>query len=66
MRAAHVLLLFAVFVAVWAENANQKLKKCCAKIEGEDQECINRFCDFEAISQTNILNYLSTCSDRGG
>ncbi|KAI6183901.1 hypothetical protein M3Y97_00538300 [Aphelenchoides bicaudatus] len=59
-------LLLSAFVLATADIANQKLKKCCSRIKNEDKECIDKFCDFDAISQTNILNYLSTCSDRGG
>ena len=58
-------ILFVVACGVFAEDANAKLKKCCAKLTDEDQECVTRFCDFDSISQTNVLNYLSTCTERG-
>ncbi|KAI6242578.1 DB module [Aphelenchoides fujianensis] len=60
-----LLVLFALAVHVFAQKANEKLKKCCSKLTKEDKECVDRFCDFEAISQTNVLNYLSTCTERG-
>ena len=54
-----------LLVAVAALSPNDKLKKCCSTIAKGDKECVNDFCDFNAISQTNILNFLSTCSDKG-
>ncbi|CAD6199820.1 unnamed protein product [Caenorhabditis auriculariae] len=62
---SRLLVLLAVPFAVLALTPNEKLKKCCATLTDADKECVDRFCDFNAISQTNILNYLSTCSDRG-
>ncbi|GMS84432.1 hypothetical protein PENTCL1PPCAC_6607 [Pristionchus entomophagus] len=58
-----IAISFIAFVS--AETPNDKLKSCCSTIKGGDKDCIDRFCDFNAISQTNILNYLSTCSDKG-
>jgi len=63
-------LIFVVFLNTTVANndkiANAKLKKCCANwYNKDDNECIDRFCNFDAISQANILNYLSTCTERG-
>ena len=61
-----------------AQAPNEKLKQCCSTLKDADKECVERFCDFNAISQTNVsvslpsewhplqvLNYLSTCQERG-
>ncbi|KAF7640179.1 DB domain-containing protein [Meloidogyne graminicola] len=56
-----IILIFPLFYS----DSNLKLKKCCQKLINDDKECVRRFCDFEAISQANVLNYLSTCTDRG-
>lgn len=53
-------LLVSAFLVVSADVANQKLKKCCSRIKGEDTECIERFCDFDAISQTNVSQQIPT------
>ncbi|WKX89099.1 hypothetical protein Q1695_008613 [Nippostrongylus brasiliensis] len=59
-------LLFVVVVVVTAKmTPNEKLKACCASLTEADKGCVNKFCDFNAISQTNILNYLSTCQEKG-
>ncbi|KAH7729876.1 CBN-DAO-2 protein [Aphelenchoides avenae] len=63
-----ILVALALCGAVClADDANSKLKKCCTKLldGGDDKECVERFCDFDSISQTNVLNYLSTCTERG-
>lgn len=49
-----ITLLLSAFILATAEIANQKLKKCCSRIKNEDKECIDKFCDFDAISQTNV------------
>uniref|UniRef100_A0A914HPR1 Domain of unknown function DB domain-containing protein n=1 Tax=Globodera rostochiensis TaxID=31243 RepID=A0A914HPR1_GLORO len=50
-----------------SSDANSKLKKCCSKLNSktDDKYCVERFCDFDAISQANVLNFMSTCKDRG-
>uniref|UniRef100_A0A0K0EG75 DB domain-containing protein n=1 Tax=Strongyloides stercoralis TaxID=6248 RepID=A0A0K0EG75_STRER len=51
--------------SLFALTANEKLKQCCEQLDDADKECVDKFCDFSAISQANILNYLSTCTERG-
>uniref|UniRef100_A0A8R1HK46 DB domain-containing protein n=1 Tax=Caenorhabditis japonica TaxID=281687 RepID=A0A8R1HK46_CAEJA len=58
-----VVLLLPLLAS--AISPNDKLKQCCATLKNADKECVDRFCDFNAISQANILNYLSTCQERG-
>jgi len=58
-------LLLGLAACAWSLTANEKLKKCCSQLTKADKECVDRFCDFGAISQANILNYLSTCTERG-
>uniref|UniRef100_A0A7E4V978 DB domain-containing protein n=1 Tax=Panagrellus redivivus TaxID=6233 RepID=A0A7E4V978_PANRE len=65
MRTIALAVAIVLVCAVSAEDANAKLKKCCSKLTKDDQECVTRFCDFDSISQTNVLNYLSTCTERG-
>ncbi|EYC26511.1 hypothetical protein Y032_0010g1194 [Ancylostoma ceylanicum] len=60
-----VFCAIAAVVLAKGKTPNEKLKECCATLKEADKECVERFCDFNAISQTNILNYLSTCSERG-
>ncbi|KAI1726719.1 DB module domain-containing protein [Ditylenchus destructor] len=59
--------LILTFTGAFGSDPNSKLKKCCAKLpeQGDDKDCVERFCDFDAISQANVLNYLSTCTERG-
>ncbi|KHN77769.1 hypothetical protein Tcan_14498 [Toxocara canis] len=61
------VLCFALFVAIaFAGDANEKLKSCCKSYSGKvDKECLEKYCDFDAISQTNVLNFLSKCTERG-
>ncbi|KAF8362757.1 dao-2 [Pristionchus pacificus] len=59
------IILLSILSSVNAHTPNDKLKNCCSTIKRGDKDCIDRFCDFNSISQTNILNYLSTCSDKG-
>ncbi|CAI4231711.1 unnamed protein product [Auanema sp. JU1783] len=60
------LAVIAVVAAVvlCKKTPNDKLKQCCSTLKDADKDCVDRFCDFNAISQTNILNYLSTCSEK--
>ncbi|PIC43977.1 hypothetical protein B9Z55_004508 [Caenorhabditis nigoni] len=37
-----------------AATPNEKLKQCCATLKDADKECVDRFCDFNAISQANV------------
>uniref|UniRef100_A0A0N5B145 DB domain-containing protein n=1 Tax=Syphacia muris TaxID=451379 RepID=A0A0N5B145_9BILA len=47
-------------------TANEKLKQCCKTYQGKaDEECLMNYCSFDAISQTNVLNFLSKCTERG-
>uniref|UniRef100_A0A0K0D438 DB domain-containing protein n=1 Tax=Angiostrongylus cantonensis TaxID=6313 RepID=A0A0K0D438_ANGCA len=62
---ATLLLAAAVVVVLGTKSANDKLKECCKSLKEADKDCVNKFCDFKAISQTNILSFLSTCSERG-
>ena len=59
-----IAILFCLLPAAQSDS-NSKLKKCCEKLTTDDKDCVNRFCDFDAISQANVLNYLSTCTERG-
>ncbi|KAL3077121.1 hypothetical protein niasHS_013110 [Heterodera schachtii] len=63
------LLLFVLphFSFVSSADANAKLKKCCLTLtsEKDDKDCVARFCDFDAISQANVLNFMSKCKDKG-
>ncbi|PAV82661.1 hypothetical protein WR25_05876 [Diploscapter pachys] len=61
---SYVVLALLPLLTV-ALTPNEKLKKCCETLKESDKECVEKFCDLSAISQANILNYLSTCSDRG-
>ncbi|CAK5126791.1 unnamed protein product [Meloidogyne enterolobii] len=60
-----IFIFLLIFPPFSQSDPNLKLKKCCQKLVNDDKECVRRFCDFEAISQANVLNYLSTCTDRG-
>ncbi|XGW20606.1 hypothetical protein V3C99_003974 [Haemonchus contortus] len=63
---AGVAIFFAVMaVGFGKQTPNEKLKECCATLHEADKECVSKFCDFNAISQTNILSFLSKCSERG-
>ncbi|CAD5217234.1 unnamed protein product [Bursaphelenchus xylophilus] len=46
-------------------SPNEKLKACCSKLPQADQDCKNRFCDFNALSSNTVLFFLSTCAPRG-
>lgn len=51
------LLLGVLYGSASADSdPNSKLKKCCSKLldKGDDKECVERFCDFDAISQANV------------
>ncbi|VDK34159.1 unnamed protein product [Gongylonema pulchrum] len=51
-----------------AGDANTKLKKCCKAYEPLQHnktavdECLNKFCDFDSLSQTNVLVFLKHCN----
>lgn len=44
-----------------ADEANDKFKKCCKayepllRNETAVNECLNKYCDFDIISQTNVI-----------
>ncbi|CAB3411454.1 unnamed protein product [Caenorhabditis bovis] len=61
----YALLVAPLVILIAAETPNEKLKQCCATLKDADKECVSKFCDFNAISQANILNFLSTCQERG-
>uniref|UniRef100_A0A914DUI5 Domain of unknown function DB domain-containing protein n=1 Tax=Acrobeloides nanus TaxID=290746 RepID=A0A914DUI5_9BILA len=65
MKLYILALLVATFAATCLADANEKLRSCCDKLSKDDPECTKRFCDFDAISQTNVLNFLSKCTERG-
>ncbi|KAK6018755.1 hypothetical protein OSTOST_15636 [Ostertagia ostertagi] len=53
---AGVAILFAVVAVAFGKmTPNEKLKECCATLHKADKECVSKFCDFNAISQTNLL-----------
>lgn len=49
-----VCVALAFVALTMAASPNDKLKKCCSELKGVDNECVTRFCDFKAISQTNV------------
>ena len=58
-----VPLLISFFVLIFVPSstlgdANSKLKKCCTKLVDDDKDCVSRFCDFDAISQTNVIPFI--------
>ncbi|KAM3720127.1 Ig-like and fibronectin type-III domain-containing protein [Dirofilaria immitis] len=62
-------ILMILHAAVIAEEANAKFKKCCKtyepllRNETAVNECLNKYCDFDIISQTNILVFLKHCDN---
>lgn len=58
-----VMILYAVETIVLADDANTKLKKCCKAYEPLQNnqtavdECLNKFCDFDSLSQTNVNTF---------
>lgn len=57
--------LFFIALTVYADDANAKLKKCCKAYEPLQtnktavKECLNKFCDFDSLSQTNVSSIKS-------
>ncbi|KAL3995172.1 DB module family protein [Acanthocheilonema viteae] len=53
--------------AIIINDANFKFKKCCKAsermISNETaiNECLNKYCDFDTLSQTNVLVFLKHC-----
>ncbi|VDN95689.1 unnamed protein product [Brugia pahangi] len=62
-----ICILSTLNIAITAEDANSKLKKCCKTYEPllhnetAVNECLNKYCDFDTISQTNVLVFLKHC-----
>ena len=48
------LIVLALPLLALAATPNEKLKQCCATLKDADKECVDRFCDFNAISQANV------------
>uniref|UniRef100_A0A0R3S6S6 DB domain-containing protein n=1 Tax=Elaeophora elaphi TaxID=1147741 RepID=A0A0R3S6S6_9BILA len=46
-------------------KAEQRLKKCCSRLNESDPECKKRFCGFEAFEPQTVLYYLLVCQPRG-
>ncbi|VDM53571.1 unnamed protein product [Angiostrongylus costaricensis] len=58
---ATLLLAAAVVVVLGTKSANDKLKECCKSLKEADKDCVNKFCDFKAISQTNSKGVEGKC-----
>ncbi|KHJ95519.1 DB module [Oesophagostomum dentatum] len=56
-----VAILCAIVASALAKTPNEKLKECCATLKEADKECVNKFCDFNAISQTNAKGVEGKC-----
>ncbi|CAJ0959640.1 unnamed protein product, partial [Mesorhabditis belari] len=65
LRLVAVLCLLG-FTIAGKLTPNEKLKKCCAGLKDVDKECVTNFCDFNAINQANILNFMDQCQTKGG
>ncbi|CAG9534754.1 unnamed protein product [Cercopithifilaria johnstoni] len=46
-------------------NAEQRLKKCCSRLNEADSECKERFCSFDALEPRTVLYFLLICQSRG-
>ncbi|VDM10241.1 unnamed protein product [Wuchereria bancrofti] len=46
-------------------NAEQRLKKCCSRLNEANTECKKHFCGFDALEPRTILFYLLICQSRG-
>ncbi|VDN53244.1 unnamed protein product [Dracunculus medinensis] len=67
----HGSLFFVIVTYAQRESANEKLKRCCKAQESKFTNnqtainvCLRAYCDFDSISQTNILVYLKHCDNR--
>uniref|UniRef100_A0A8R1XPD7 DB domain-containing protein n=1 Tax=Onchocerca volvulus TaxID=6282 RepID=A0A8R1XPD7_ONCVO len=62
-----VCILTTLQAAILRDDANTKFKKCCKayepslKNETAVNECLNKYCDFDVLSQTTILVLLKHC-----
>ncbi|KAI1723095.1 DB module domain-containing protein [Ditylenchus destructor] len=79
MKSHHFLLtseFIIILISIFAINelllgvsgkrdGNQKFKACCARQKAADKSCKRKFCDFESLSQDNVLFFLNTCSVKG-
>ncbi|EFO18253.1 DB module family protein [Loa loa] len=60
-------ILTILHAVIIADDANSKFKKCCKAYkpllhnETAVNECLNKYCDFDTISQTNVLVFLKHC-----
>ncbi|KAI6184031.1 DB module [Aphelenchoides bicaudatus] len=64
------LLAFFTLLSIWPSalcrrDANSRFKLCCARQSMADQTCKRRFCDFNSLSQDNILLFINLCSAKG-
>ncbi|CAJ0587123.1 unnamed protein product, partial [Mesorhabditis spiculigera] len=67
------VVYYAILLAMYAGETRVVVKTddevvcgaCCARQKKADKECKRKFCDFNGISQQNVLHYLNTCSPRG-
>ncbi|CAD6199070.1 unnamed protein product [Caenorhabditis auriculariae] len=58
-------VLFCVFVSTLAQNANDKLQRCCFTDPAIDQGCAQKYCNFGQISQQSVLPFIAECGIRG-
>ncbi|GMR36701.1 hypothetical protein PMAYCL1PPCAC_06896, partial [Pristionchus mayeri] len=55
----------AIYGIPGQRNANQKLRTCCRQLKSADIECRRKYCDFDAISSNQVLQYLAQCVSKG-
>ncbi|GMR46891.1 hypothetical protein PMAYCL1PPCAC_17088, partial [Pristionchus mayeri] len=46
-------------------NANQKLRTCCRQLDNADVQCRRQYCDFDAFSSTQVLQFITQCLPKG-
>ncbi len=54
LKMLRAVIVVGLISTAWSLTANEKLKKCCGQLKKADKECVERFCDFNAISQANV------------
>lgn len=55
MKIGFILILLSWCLVESKRDGNQRFKTCCARQKDADKSCKRKFCDFNSLSQNNVI-----------